>query len=424
MSSQLDSPKKKTILYVEDDEASRTLLRKIMELAGYRVLTAHDGLTGIDAARRYAPDIILMDINLPHMSGEVVTTRLRSMPSTNQIPIVALTAQASKGDRERALVSGCVGYITKPIDVDTLPDMVVEYLNGRRDELSTTIANRYHAEYSQSLVARLEAQVRQLENANSDLRRLDKMKADFISLTSHELRTPLALVLGYARMLEESGEELAGEDSDSEMPSLIESMVSSVGRLSDIITEVLNVSRIAMGQVDIESGPVDIQKLVESAVSDTQEAFKARNIEVEVAESGWPEEMVLADADLLTVAFKNLLGNALKYTPNGGTVRVGAHLQQGAIDIFFQDSGIGVDPEEHLLIFEQFYTAGDVQLHSTSKTGFMGGGLGLGLAIAKGAIEGHEGSVWVESEGRDEENFPGSSFHIFLPLRKDARASD
>ena len=89
---------------------------------------------------------------------------------------------------------------------------------------------------------------------------------------------------------------------------------------------------------------------------------------------------------------------------------------QGNVELVVEDSGIGIDPEEHNLIFEQFYVTGDVQLHSTSKTSFKGGGLGLGLAIAKGVVEAHGGKIWVESKGRDEVAMPGSQFHVLLPL--------
>ncbi len=83
------------------------------------------------------------------------------------------------------------------------------------------------------------------------------------------------------------------------------------------------------------------------------------------------------------------------------------------------DSGIGIDPEEHLRIFEKFGRLGNVSLHSSGKTKFKGGGPGLGLPIAKGIIEAHGGTIWVESEGYSEENCPGAAFHTLLPVRKE-----
>lgn len=410
------NPDGTTVLYIEDDPASRALVRKILEAAGYRVLTAPDGLAGIDAARRYHPDLILMDIKLPHLSGEAVTTRLKSIPGTQKIPIVALTAQALPGERERALVAGCVGFITKPIDVDGLPGAVAEYLNGRRDELSGPVARRYQAEYSQSLVARLEAKVRQLEDANRQLRRVDKMKNDFINLTSHEMRTPLTLVQGYCHLLEDAAQGTLEKDPDGELASLVESLVKAVGRLGDIVNEILSVSRIATGELQPAFGPIHLKELVDEAIDDIWASCEERSITVSVAEEGWPG-VFHADGDLIAVALRNVLSNALKYTPDGGRIRVRAEVIQDNVDLTIEDTGIGIDPEEHLLIFEQFYVTGDVQLHSTSKTSFKGGGLGLGLAIAKGVVDAHEGAIWVESDGRDEWTCPGSRFHLLLPLR-------
>lgn len=410
-----------TILYIEDDDSSRALVRKVLEAAGYRVLTAHDGLLGIDAARRYKPDLVLMDINLPHLSGEAVTTRLRGMAGTRETPIVALTAQASKGDRERALVAGCVGFIKKPVDVDKLPSLVAEYLNGRRDELSELVARRYRSEYSQSLVARLEAKVRQLEDINRQLRRIDKMKGDFISLTSHEMRTPLTLVQGYTHLLIDAAAELHAEDPDHELPALIESMVLAVNRLAKIMSEILSVSRIATGDLEPAIGPVSLREVVDEAVEEILSSGYERDIRILVEDDGWPSIMQ-GDGEMLLIAVRNVLSNAIKYTPDGGRITISAEVIQGNVDLAIKDTGIGIDPDEHRLIFDQFYTAGDTQLHSTSKTSFKGGGLGLGLAIAKGVVDAHRGRIWVESSGRDEVACPGSHFHMLIPIGDSAPA--
>lgn len=414
---------KKTILYIEDDDGSRVLARKVLEAAGYSVLTARDGLLGIDAAQRHDLDLILMDINLPHLSGEAVTTRLKGMERTKDIPIVALTAQTEKGFRERALVAGCIGFINKPIDVDTLATQVEEYLNGRRDELSSSTASRYQVEYNQSLVARLETQVRQLEAANRELVRVDKMKNDFITLTSHEMRTPLTLVQGYTHLLEDAIARMKDLDPQSELPTLVESMTRSVTRLSEIINEILNISRIATGQVEPAFGPIYLQKVVNAAVDEIRESCEQRKITLKIATDGWPP-LFQADGELLKVGFRNVLGNGLKYTPDEGTISVTVETVDDTAIVSVEDTGIGIDPEDQQLVFDQFYTAGNVQLHSTSKTNFKGGGLGLGLAIARGVVEAHKGKIWVDSPGRDEEKFPGSKFSLLIPLKGVIRSED
>ena len=119
---------------------------------------------------------------------------------------------------------------------------------------------------------------------------------------------------------------------------------------------------------------------------------------------------------LLELALYNMIGNAIKYTPDGGVVTLVAKSGVTSVVLTVKDTGIGISKEDQARIFDRFYTAGDTQLHSTSKTAFRGGGLGLGLAICRGVIDAHGGRIWVESEGRDEERLPGTTFFIELPL--------
>ena len=119
-----------TILYIEDNFANRVLIRRVLEAEGYRVLDAETAPEGIALAKANKPDLILMDINLPDMDGFEATARLRAMEHLRNIPIVALTANVMKGDREKTLEAGCSGYIQKPIDVDLLPDQLLSFLQG------------------------------------------------------------------------------------------------------------------------------------------------------------------------------------------------------------------------------------------------------------------------------------------------------
>jgi len=118
------------------------------------------------------------------------------------------------------------------------------------------------------------------------------------------------------------------------------------------------------------------------------------------------------------------LTNAIKFTPNDGKITIGARvlpthsaeLPHGGVEIVVSDTGVGVDPASQDIIFSKFYQPGDLSKHSTSKTRFKGSGAGLGLALSKGIVEAHGGRIWVESKGYDEVNFPGSNFHVILPL--------
>lgn len=123
-----------TILYIEDNRDNRMLVRRVLEAEGYRVLEAEDGPEGIEFLKSEIPDLVLMDINLPEMDWYEVTARLKQMPSTANVPVIAMTANVMKGDREKTLGAGCDGYIPKPIDIDALPDELAKFLRKNSHE--------------------------------------------------------------------------------------------------------------------------------------------------------------------------------------------------------------------------------------------------------------------------------------------------
>jgi two-component system cell cycle response regulator DivK len=120
------------VLYVEDDFQNRVLVRRVLQAAGFTVIEAENGFQGMQLAEDLLPDLILMDINLPEMDGYEVTSRLKAVTSLADIPIVAMTANVMKGDREKTLAAGCDGYIQKPIDVDVLPQQIRQFINAKR----------------------------------------------------------------------------------------------------------------------------------------------------------------------------------------------------------------------------------------------------------------------------------------------------
>lgn len=117
-----------TILYIEDNADNRMLVRRVLMAEGFNVLDAESAAKAIDIINTRCPDLILMDINLPEVDGYTLTTRLREDPGMNTVPIIAMTANVMKGDRERTLDAGCDGYIQKPIDVDLLPQQILNFL--------------------------------------------------------------------------------------------------------------------------------------------------------------------------------------------------------------------------------------------------------------------------------------------------------
>jgi signal transduction histidine kinase len=405
-----------TILYIEDDEASRVLIQRVLTYAGYRVLIASRALEGIDLAKKYRPDLILTDINLPDLSGREITVRLRSDPRLATVPIVALTAQSHAFERDKTFVAGVTGYLTKPVDVATLTDRIEEYLKGHRDQVDVKSLEAAHNAYTQELVERLEANVRELETSNRDLRRLDRIKDDFIQLTAHELRTPLTTVYGYSHLVRTSPPVRDLMIQNEDVRTMMQGLMDSIERMHAVVSEIITVSRLASGRVDLKLGPTNLAEIIDRVVAEYRPVIEQRKLNLICNRSEWPTQYY-ADMALLELAFSNILGNAIKYTPDNGSITLHAEHTETKILLSFKDTGIGINPDDQQRIFDRFYTAGDTQLHSTSKTAFRGGGLGLGLAICRGIVEAHAGRIWVESDGCDANRLPGSTFFIELPMK-------
>lgn len=405
-----------TILYIEDDSASRRLVQRVLGSRGYQVLVAGDGLEGITLARQQHPQLILMDINLPSMDGREITTRLRSLPHFANVPIVALTANSSPGSRELALAAGCTGYLTKPIDVGAFPGQVEDFLQGRVEPLTADERSEHLQVHAQNLVMRLENKIQELEVANQQLRELDRLKSDFIVLVSHELRTPLTLISGYSHLLSEHLKQ-AGEMVPATLVAAdAQGLSAGVTRMREVVNEIIGVARIAAGTLDLALGPVRLSEVIEDVFTDLRQVCHQRRLNMQIGElKRLP--VIEGDGAQLRTALGQVLGNAVKYTPDGGNIFVvGRVVDNRAVDLIVRDTGIGIPPDDQRRIFEQFYVLGAIQHHSTSKSAFQGGGLGLGLAIAKGIVEAHNGRIWVESERRDPDRLPGSTFHILLPI--------
>ncbi|MCS7178828.1 MAG: response regulator [Anaerolineae bacterium] len=404
------------ILYVEDDLSSARLVQRILEAEGFDVHIVADGIAALETARQLKPDLILMDINISGLDGYEVTTRLRALEELKETPIIAVTAATLRGDRERALIAGCDGYIPKPIDVDRFPEQVRAFLAGLRERIESPQEKaEYLVEYSRRLVERLEGKIRELEKAHAELQRLDKMKTDFIILAGHELRTPLTAIYGYIQILL-GMPEIPGDSTEEGSPRyLLEQVVQATRRLTQVVDDILNVFLIEANKLELSIGPVPLHLLVQNVVRNIRSLGPERQLTFEF-EGLETLPMIMGDAQRLSQAFWHVVSNAVKYTPDGGTIRISGRVVDHTVHLTVQDTGIGIDPADRERIFDRFYVVEDTLLHHSSKTAFKGGGLGLGLSLARGIIEAHKGRIWIESEGRDEVRLPGTTVHILLPL--------
>jgi len=276
--------------------------------------------------------------------------------------------------------------------------------------------------YSFEENARHEALVRigylsaKLEKVQKNFEGLDRSKSDFIAVAAHELKTPLTLIEGYASMLKE---QLSPGTLDESALLLLKGMDNGINRLGEIINDMIDVSMIDNNMLSLVFQPTWLNQLFKSLDHELQEIITERKQSLIFEEFPGSNEMIFADTERLLQAFRHVFDNAIKYTPDGGKIIVDGRLLTGFIEVLISDTGIGIALEDQSRIFEKFGGVGDVSLHSTSKSKFKGGGPGLGLPITKGILEAHGGSIWVESEGFDEENMPGSTFHILIPLRKE-----
>ena len=400
------------ILYIEDDSNSRRLVQRILQAEGYEVHVAEDGLAGLELARQIRPALVLTDVNMGGMTGHEVATRLKEMQETKHTPVIAMTANTLQTDREIALVAGCDGYITKPIDIDALPGQIEQFLAGAREHVDAGVKVQRLEEYRNTLGARLEATIADLQHANAELRRMDKMKKDFVVITSHELRTPATLIYGYIKLLKMEIDQLhMGEHFEM----IVEKILTATQRMNDAVDAVINVSLIDSEQLELTAKPVDLREVVQSIVQQLQPVVLQRSQQLIMSDmSALPP--LPGDANYLRKALSNLMDNAVKYTPDGGTISIEASVEFDTLHIIVSDTGIGINRADQERIFDKFYVLEDSAYHSSGNSSFMGGGMGLGLTVTHGIIRAHGGRIWVDSEGQDMERLPGSRFHIMLPM--------
>jgi PAS domain S-box-containing protein len=272
----------------------------------------------------------------------------------------------------------------------------------------------------------------QLEQHHRTLQSLNQMKSAFLSLASHELRTPLTTILSGAEFLQNRTREVLGEN---ELRTL-DLIMRGSQRLKHIVDDLLEAARLEARSLYMAREAINPLSMVKDILSEFKVKCERRKLHLELRD--FPHDiMIRGDIHHLKRAFGRLMENAIKFTPEGGWVRIAGRIlsqsdvvalstslrafsesffdgvmSEGYLQISITDSGIGIEKDDQLRIFDKFQEVGDISAHSTSQVGFGGKGVGLGLTLAKGIIETHEGLVWVESPGAA----LGSCFSALLPL--------
>jgi signal transduction histidine kinase len=295
----------------------------------------------------------------------------------------------------------------------------LELLATMADQTGVALRNARAMADLRHLNATMRALNEELEEANQQYEKLDSVKTDFITIASHELRTPLAQIRGYTDILDALNEQ--GMLDQDQISGLVQNLRKAAERTEDLLTAMLDVSQLDVNAMDLRFAQAAPESILRMAIEPMTEHIRQRKLSLSARGlRGLPT--IHCDMQRLVQAFRNLITNAIKYTPDGGRIDITASLQPGRdgrgdhILIAIADTGIGIDKADLELIFEKFYRVSDPSLHSTGAFKFMGAGPGLGLTIARGVIESHGGRVWAESSGHNMETCPGSVFYVLLPV--------
>jgi signal transduction histidine kinase len=374
------------VLHIEDDEVNRRLVRKVLCAAGFEVIEAADGASGIRQALGAKPDVILLDIGLPDMDGYAVTLGLRGELAGRDVPIVVLSGE---GDRQTTEAVGCDGYILKPIDIETFPGEVRSYLTGRVARRRGVAEDEQLLKtQGQRLAAELRRKVEELERTNRRLMESEKVRADFYRNLSHELSTPLTPAIGYLNML--LAEEL-GVLAPAQRRA-VESIGRGVTRVRAVVENLLDMTALSTGKMTFFARAYDFNQLARKSVSLCLDRFKERGIDFENA---IPEVPFRAhgDPDKLERAMVQLLENAVKFCKSKGRAQAGTRRVKDRLWFLVFDSGQGIPEREIEAIFKSFY---QIDGSPTREHG----GAGLGLALARKIVERFGGEIWAESPPR------------------------
>ncbi len=370
------------ILVVDDEEVVRNICALSLRKLECVVEEAENGIRAIEKMRLQPADVVITDLKMPAMGGmELLETLKRDWPF---VEVVIMTGFATIESAIEAMKKGAYDFILKPLKADQIR-MVVEKC---RQKIALSKENE------------------ELRIANQKLRELEEMKNKFIAITSHELRTPVTHLKGYLSILGEDADDLTEEERDECM----EVIHRALQDLEEIVTNMYDVLNLEQLQRGLEKVRVSLHDLIRQVVGEFKLAARKRNLLLRF-EPGRDELHVFADRLRLKTMLAELIQNAIKYTPDGGRITLKTGKERPYCTISVIDTGVGIPPEEHGRIFEKFYEVQNTDLHSSSKIGFMGGGIGLGLALARSIAEAHGGGIRVESSvGK------GSEFRVYLPL--------
>jgi signal transduction histidine kinase len=364
------------LLNVNDHVANLYMVSKILRNAGYRVVEARSGTEAITLSQAAdKPDLVVLDIRLPDLSGFEVCRRLKTDPNTRDIKVLHTSATFVSSDAKiEGLEAGADGYLTQPFEPA---------------DLIATV---------RSLI-RLHEVEADLQSRNDALLEADRRKDEFLAMLAHELRNPLAALQMGLPILERF------EPRDGLEQKTLAIMHRQTGLLVQLVNDLLDVSRVTRGRIDLHRAPLDLGALIQSVGDGMRDRVLAPREQGLALELPPQPVIVEGDAGRLEQIITNLLDNASKYSDTGTRITVKLTVSGGFAQIVVRDQGIGIDPATLPTIFDLFAQA-------TTSLARSRGGLGIGLTLVKALVDMHDGSIVAESAGLGQ----GSQFRVRLPL--------
>ena len=385
------------ILIVDDEPSNVLLLERLLSQAGYAHLrSTTDSRTVPQACVDFQPDLILLDLLMPHLDGYAVLAALSAeRAAEGYLPVLVLTADITREARERALGLGAKDFVTKPFDR-------TEVLLRIANLLETRALHVQLRDQNQLLEVQVCERTQELAETYRAALKASRLKSEFIGTISHELRTPLTHIIGMTNLLLDT----SLDPKQQELANIVEQAANG---LLGMINGMLDFSRMEAGKLALDVAPFDPREIVENTARLLLSKAREKGIALRTVVAPEVVGPLWGDAGRLRQVLLNLLDNAVKFTERGEVV---THVTVDAVaprklTLRFTvcDTGIGMSPATRRRLFEPF-TQGDGSL--TRKYG----GTGLGLVIAKRLVELMDGTIGVESaEGE------GSTFWFTLPLR-------
>jgi signal transduction histidine kinase len=369
------------MLVVDDDSRSRRLLEGFLAAEGYRVRTAPDGATALALAREEVPDVVLLDVMMPEMSGYEVCAALKADPRTRCTQVMLVTALDGTPDKVTGLDTGADDYCTKPVRRDEFLAKVRALLRARR------------------LLAELDRARAELAARNEELDR----KRTLAQTLVHDLKSPLTAVLGNLDLIElRSGDR-------KEAAVIVGRCRESASRMLTMILNLLDVEGLDEGKLVPAQDRVDTNDLLACAADEASVAAAQSGVRVVVASASGTD--VTGDRMLLRRVIDNLLANGIRHSPRGGTITLAVQRRPEGIEIVVSDEGPGVPAAHRDSVFDKYH---QVELR---REGIVVN-RGLGLTFCRLAVEAHGGTIWI-----DEAPGGGARFHLLLPPHDEALAA-